>query len=86
MAAKVANGLSAFLVVSVLLGSFVLCCLQCIVRVEQWEENLVHVIVDICRLPLQAQRFLDYSWNHSFLAVRLFLCLRINTCPFLSAW
>ena len=37
---KVANGLAAFLAVFLFMGSFVLCCLRCIKRVEQWEESL----------------------------------------------
>ena len=37
---KVANGLAAFFAVFLFMGSFVLCCLRCIKRVEQWEESL----------------------------------------------
>eukprot|EP00438_Fugacium_kawagutii_P008480 Skav210932 [mRNA] locus=scaffold713:46208:46704:+ [translate_table: standard] len=39
-ATEVANGLAAFLAVFIFMGSFVLCCLRCIKRVEQWEESL----------------------------------------------
>eukprot|EP00434_Breviolum_minutum_P034320 symbB.v1.2.030372.t1/scaffold3260.1/size60085/4 len=35
----VANGLAAFTAVFLFMGSFILCCLRCIKRVEQWEES-----------------------------------------------